>query len=101
MAAIVSPVSPPRGPASRRPLACEPLRMAELVILGPPGSGKGTQAKPLAERLGAQYVSTGDLLRRAGGEAKRYMERGELVPDELVVGLVQRAVAGGSYVLDG
>src|SRR3954470_12841776 len=75
--------------------------MAQLVILGPPGSGKGTQAKPLAERLGARSVSPGALLRRAGGEAKRYMERGELVPDELVVGLVQRAVAGGSYVLDG
>jgi len=75
--------------------------MSELVILGPPGSGKGTQAKPLAEALGAAYVSTGQLLREAGGEAKQYMERGELVPDELVVGLVQEAIAGGSYVLDG
>jgi adenylate kinase len=71
------------------------------VILGPPGSGKGTQAKPLAEQLGAAYVSTGQLLREAGGEAKQYMERGELVPDELVLGLVREAVAGGSFVLDG
>jgi len=76
--------------------------MSELVILGPPGSGKGTQAKPLAERHDLAYVSTGQLLRKAGGEAKQYMERGELVPDELVIGLVQKAVGDeGGYVLDG
>jgi adenylate kinase len=75
--------------------------MPDLVILGPPGSGKGTQAKPLAERLALTYVSTGQLLREAGGEAKRYMEKGELVPDELVVGLVHAAIGDGGYVLDG
>src|SRR3954469_368522 len=75
--------------------------MPDLVILGPPGSGKGTQAKPLAEEHGLTYVSTGQLLREAGGEAKRYMEKGELVPDELVVGLVRDAIGDGGYVLDG
>jgi adenylate kinase len=71
------------------------------VILGPPGSGKGTQAKPLAEEHGLTYVSTGQLLRDAGGEAKQYMDKGELVPDELVVGLVRHAIGEAGYVLDG
>jgi adenylate kinase len=75
--------------------------MSELVILGPPGSGKGTQAKPLAAEHGLAYVSTGELLRQAGGEAKQYMDRGELVPDELVVGLVGDAIGHAGYVLDG
>jgi adenylate kinase len=75
--------------------------MPDLVILGPPGSGKGTQAKPLAEEHGLTYVSTGQLLRQAGGEAKQYMDKGELVPDELVVGLVRDAIGDGGYVLDG
>jgi len=77
------------------------MSSSDLVILGPPGSGKGTQAKPLAEEHGLTYVSTGQLLREAGGEAKRYMEKGELVPDELVVGLVRDAIGDGGYVLDG
>jgi adenylate kinase len=62
-----------------------------LVLFGPPGAGKGTQAKPLAAERGLHYVATGDLLRRAvatesqtGREVKRYMEAGELVPDDLV-----------------
>jgi adenylate kinase len=75
--------------------------MTELVMLGPPGSGKGTQAKPLAAEHGLAYVSTGELLRAAGGEAKQYMDRGELVPDELVVGLVGDAIGHADYVLDG
>jgi adenylate kinase len=75
--------------------------VAALVILGPPGSGKGTQAKPLAEEHGLTYVSTGQLLREAGGEAKQYMEKGELVPDELVIGLVRDAIGAAGYVLDG
>jgi adenylate kinase len=75
--------------------------MPDLVMLGPPGSGKGTQAKPLAQEHGLTYVSTGQLLREAGGEARRYMEKGELVPDELVVGLVRDAIGEGGYVLDG
>ena len=72
-----------------------------VVMLGPPGSGKGTQAKPLAAEHGLAYVSTGELLRQAGGEARRYMDRGELVPDELVVGLVGDAIGHAGYVLDG
>jgi adenylate kinase len=75
--------------------------MPELVMLGPPGSGKGTQAKPLAAEQGLAYVSTGELLRRAGGDAQAYMDRGELVPDELVVGLVGDAIGHAGYVLDG
>ena len=75
--------------------------MPDLVMLGPPGSGKGTQAKPLAEEHGLQYVSTSDLLRRAGGDVRRYMEAGELVPDELVVAEVRGALGDGGYVLDG
>ena len=75
--------------------------MPDLVILGPPGSGKGTQAKPLAEEHGLTYVSTGQLLRQAGGEAKQYMDTGELVQDELVVGLVRDAIGDAGYVLDG
>lgn len=72
-----------------------------VVILGPPGSGKGTQGKPLAAEHGLAYLSTGDLLREAGGEAQAYIERGELVPDELVVGLVRDAIGRDGYILDG
>jgi adenylate kinase len=72
-----------------------------VVMLGPPGSGKGTQAQPLAAEHGLAYVSTGELLRRAGGAARAYMDRGELVPDELVVGLVGDAIGHEGYVLDG
>ena len=72
-----------------------------VVMLGPPGSGKGTQAEPLAAERRLAYVSTGELLRRAGGEARAYMDRGELVPDALVVGLVGDAIGQDGYVLDG
>jgi adenylate kinase len=72
-----------------------------IVMLGPPGSGKGTQAKPLAAERELAYVSTGELLRAAGGQARTYMDRGELVPDELVVGLVGDAIGHEGYVLDG
>jgi len=67
-----------------------------LIFLGPPGSGKGTQAKLLSEKLGVLHLSTGDILREAvregtplGREAKRYMEEGKLVPDEVVIGIVK------------
>jgi adenylate kinase len=81
------------------------------IFLGPPGAGKGTQAKLLAEHLGLAHVSTGDLLRKAvaegtdlGRKAKSYMEAGELVPDALLLGLVQEALEGpanGGCILDG
>lgn len=81
------------------------------ILLGPPGAGKGTQAKMLAEHLGAEHVSTGDLLRRAvaegtalGRKARSSMEAGELVPDELILGMVRerlRQGSGGGWILDG
>lgn len=83
-----------------------------LLLLGAPGSGKGTQGTRLAERYGAPHVSTGDLLRAQVAEgtelghlAQPYMERGDLVPDELILGMVLDGVLGPdsppSYVLDG
>jgi adenylate kinase len=66
--------------------------MTNVVLLGAPGAGKGTQAELLAERLGIPHVSTGDLFRTAvrdgspiGLEARRYMERGQLVPDDITI----------------
>ena len=62
-----------------------------IILLGPPGAGKGTQSKKLAEKLDLPHISTGDILRKnvkegtpLGKEAKDYMEKGLLVPDELV-----------------
>lgn len=83
-----------------------------LLLLGAPGSGKGTQGTRLAERYGAPHVRTGDLLRaqvaegtELGCKAQPYMERGDLVPDELILGMVLDGVLGPdsppSYVLDG
>lgn len=83
-----------------------------IVFLGPPGSGKGTQAKLLAKRLGVPAVSTGDILREAvrcetplGRRAKAIMEAGELVPDEVVIGLIRERVAApdaaAGFLLDG
>jgi len=86
--------------------------MKNLVFLGPPGSGKGTQAVKLAQKMDIKHLSTGDLLRNAvkagselGKQAKGYMEKGELVPDELLVGLIESKVTGGElsngFILDG
>lgn len=82
-----------------------------LVIFGPPGAGKGTQARLLEERHGITQISTGDILRTAleeetplGQKAKSYVESGELVPDELVRKLAEQAIADEDYddfVLDG
>ena len=81
------------------------------VLLGPPGAGKGTQANLIQERLGVPHISTGDLLRTAvreetelGKQAKDFMDRGKLVPDELVIGLIRERLAGdaaGGFLLDG
>ncbi|NLO73195.1 MAG: adenylate kinase [candidate division WS1 bacterium] len=67
-----------------------------LILLGPPGAGKGTHAASLVRELGVTHLSTGDMLRAAvaedtelGQEARGYMEAGELVPDELVIGIVR------------
>ena len=67
-----------------------------LIFLGAPGSGKGTQAEVLAEGLGIPHISTGDMLRQAiadgtelGDQAKAYMDKGELVPDQLILGMIE------------
>src|SRR5262245_47773292 len=83
-----------------------------VVFLGPPGAGKGTQARRAAARWGALQIATGDLLREAvaagtelGRQAKRYMDAGELVPDGVIIGLagetLNRPEARKGFVLDG
>jgi adenylate kinase len=83
-----------------------------IVFLGPPGSGKGTQAKLLAERLKVPAISTGDMLRAAvregtplGLQAKAVMEAGELVSDDLMIGLIRERIsqpdARPGFLLDG
>ncbi len=83
-----------------------------LVLLGAPGAGKGTQAKKLIDKYGIPQISTGDILRKAvadgtplGKEAKSYMDKGELVPDSVVIGLVKERLAQDDcktgYILDG
>ncbi|HRI27811.1 MAG TPA: adenylate kinase [Chitinophagales bacterium] len=69
--------------------------MLNLILFGPPGSGKGTQSAYLIEQYGLKHISTGDLLREEkakesplGLEAQRYMEQGLLVPDEVVIGMI-------------
>src|SRR5215510_6041762 len=71
-----------------------------VIFLGPPGCGKGTQGALLAKELGAPRVSTGDLLRAAvkngtplGVKARGFMDRGLLVPDEVVLGLIEEVLA--------
>jgi len=86
--------------------------MMNLILLGPPGAGKGTQGHRLSERYGIPEISTGDILRAAvrqgtplGQEAQRYMERGALVPDEVIVGIVRERLAQDDtqtgFILDG
>ena len=83
-----------------------------IMMLGPPGAGKGTQAAVLHERLGVPHVSTGDMLRVAkragtplGLKAAGYMDRGELVPNDVVIGIVRDTLAGpeagAGFILDG
>jgi adenylate kinase len=80
-----------------------------IIFLGPPGAGKGTQAEKLAEDLKIKKISTGDILREAvargtelGQRAKSYMERGELVPDEIILGIIEEAINDEEgFILDG
>jgi adenylate kinase len=83
-----------------------------VAFLGPPGAGKGTQARTLARQWGVPQIATGDILREAvgagtpvGREAQRYMDQGALVPDEGVVGVIRerlaRPDAGAGFILDG
>lgn len=83
-----------------------------LIFLGPPGSGKGTQAFKLSEKLGLKHLSTGDVLRDAvknktelGITAQEYMNRGDLVPDRLIIDLIEEKIKSGElkdgFILDG
>jgi adenylate kinase len=83
-----------------------------LIFLGPPGAGKGTQAKLVSEQIGIPQISTGDILRQAvkdgsalGRKAQGYMERGDLVPDDVVIGIIEERLeqpdCEAGYILDG
>jgi adenylate kinase len=84
----------------------------DIVLLGPPGAGKGTQAQRLADKLGIPQIATGDVLRAAlregtprGLEAKAYMDRGDLVPDEVILAIMKEALSADGAkkgsILDG
>jgi adenylate kinase len=86
--------------------------MLNIVLFGPPGAGKGTQAEFLIETFGLNHLSTGDLLRseiaactKLGLEAQCYMEKGELVPDAVVIGMIKNRLASGNnakgFIFDG
>ena len=83
-----------------------------VVMIGPPGAGKGTQARMLCERFGIPQISTGDMLRAAqrektdlGRQAQRYMDEGQLVPDDVVIGIVDQRLDAEDcrpgFILDG
>src|ERR687892_2045438 len=83
-----------------------------LILLGPPGSGKGTQGETLQEDFRLPYYATGDILRAAvrdqtelGRKAKEFMDRGDLVPDEVIIGVIierlEGAEAADGFILDG
>ena len=84
----------------------------KLILLGAPGAGKGTQAEIISKMLGIPTISTGNILRAAvrnetpvGLQAKAYMDKGALVPDEVIIGIVRERLAeadcAGGYILDG
>jgi adenylate kinase len=79
--------------------------MFNLILFGPPGSGKGTQSEKLIAKYGLKHLSTGDLLRSEiaqqtalGIEAKKVMDKGELVPDEVVIGMISSAIDNNESV---
>src|SRR5919201_5592364 len=89
-----------------------PVSELNLILLGPPGAGKGTQAERLREDFDLDYIATGEMLRKAvadgtglGKKAKQYMDRGELVPDEVIIGVILEEVeseaAQDGFLLDG
>lgn len=86
--------------------------MFNLILFGPPGSGKGTQSEKLIAQYGLKHLSTGDLLRSEiaaatplGMEAKNFMDKGQLVPDEVVIGMISSALdanpAAKGFLFDG
>jgi adenylate kinase len=88
------------------------LSELNLILLGPPGAGKGTQAERLREDFGLPHISTGDMLRAEvaqgsdlGNEAKRYMDAGELVPDDVIINMIVKRLgdddAANGFLLDG
>ena len=89
-------------------------RARGIILLGPPGAGKGTQAGLLADHLGLEHISTGEILREEvrretelGRRAREYMDRGELVPDELIIAMLRERLEGHGddsefgFILDG
>ena len=96
------------------PRAAPTIAVSELniILLGPPGAGKGTQAERLTEDFDLPYIPTGDMLRSEvkqgtdlGKKAQEYMDRGDLVPDEVIIGMILRCVNNGEcadgFLLDG
>jgi adenylate kinase len=88
------------------------LSELNLILLGPPGAGKGTQAERLREDFALPHIATGDMLRaevsqgsELGNQAKRYMDAGDLVPDEVIIGMIVKRVEGqdatDGFLLDG
>ena len=86
--------------------------MFNLILFGPPGSGKGTQSENIVRQFGLVHLSTGDLLRREiaektplGQEASRFMEKGQLVPDEVVIGMIgsclEKHAGAKGFLFDG
>jgi len=84
--------------------------LSRVMLLGPPGAGKGTQAKKIVAETGAIHLSTGDILREEvarrtalGSSAKEYMDRGELVPDRLIIDMIRGRIesARDGFLLDG
>ena len=99
-----------RGADSKSSIAL--MSELNLILLGPPGAGKGTQAARLMEDFHLPYIATGDMLRAAvkegtelGKQAKEYMDRGDLVPDEVIIGMILDCMEGpdcaDGFLLDG
>src|SRR3954449_11591247 len=92
-----------KGPGApvRTDPAIELVSELNLILMGPPGAGKGTQAEKLTEDFGLPYYATGNILRDAvaqgtdlGKQAKAYMDHGDLVPDDVIIGVILEALAG-------
>jgi adenylate kinase len=105
-------VTPERSVGAGADSLRAPVSDLNLILLGPPGAGKGTQAERMTDDFSLPYISTGDMLREAvkggtelGKKAKSYMDKGELVPDDVIIGVilekVRSAEAADGFILDG